>query len=212
MDNPTPRALFDAVRRRLRLQRLATALRSAAWAAAALLIVMALLQMFVARFGVTVIVAAAVLPWLVAAGWTASRRITPAECAAWADRHLGGTSAYATRLETAADQLPRPASPAVEYLLQWVATALPRSQAMLRALPLQLRLGKPVMALLVSVVLTAILQQLPARNAAANWNKPAVTPVSQTDRDALVTTEPGAPPAAQATGQAAAAQGSRVQA
>ncbi len=211
MDNSTPHLLFDAVRRRLRLQRLAMALRSATWAAAALLIIMALLQLFVMRFDVTFVLAAAVLPWLVAAGWTASRRITPAECAAWADRHLGGTSAYATWLETAGDQTPRPASPAVEYLLQWIATALPRSQAMLQALPLQLRLGKPVMALLVSAVLTAILLQLPARNAAANWHRPAVTAVSQSERDALLTTEADDPPATEATGPTAAAQSSRGQ-
>ena len=104
MRNPTTHSLFDAVRRRLLLQRLATALRGAAWATAAILIAMTLVHMFVARFDVTVVVAAAALPWLVAAGWSASHRITRAECAAWADRHLGGTSAYATLLETVGDQ------------------------------------------------------------------------------------------------------------
>ncbi len=206
MGNPPPQVLFDAVRRRLRLQRLATALRSAAWATAAILVATTLLQMFVVRFDVTAVIAAAALPWLVATGWTASRRITPAECAAWADRHLGGTSAYATLLETVGDQPPRPASPAVETLLQWVEAAVPRSQAMLQAMPLHLRLAKPVMAMVVSAALTAILLQIPARHAAAKWNRAADTPVAQTEPDARLPTAPSDLPAAEATDATVAVQ------
>ncbi len=212
MGNSTPHVLFDAVRRRLRQQRLATALRWAAWAATAILVAMALLQMFVARFDVTVVLAATVLPWLVAAGWTASGRITPAECAAWADRHLGGTSAYATLLETVGDQPPRPASPAVEALLQWVEAAVPRSQAMLQALPLHMHLAKPVMAMFVSAALTAILLQLPARHAAAKWDRPADTPTAQTEPVAHLATAPSDLPAAETTDPTGAVQGSRGQA
>jgi hypothetical protein len=211
MRNPTTHSLFEAVRRRLLLQRLATALRSAAWTAAAIMISMALVHMFVARFDVTAILAAAALPWLVAAGWTASHRITPAECAAWADRHLGGTSAYATLLETAGDQPSQPASPAVERLLQWVEAAVPRSEAMLQTLPLHMRLAKPVMAMFVSAALTAILMQIPARHAAAKWGRPAGTPVSQTERDARITTAPSDLPAEEATDPTVAVQGSRGQ-
>jgi hypothetical protein len=212
MGNSTPKVLFDAVRRRLRLQRLATALRRATWAAVAILVAMALLQLFVARFDVTVVLAATALPWLVGAGWTASGRITPAECAAWADRHLGGKSAYATLLETVGDQPPRPASPAVEALLQWVDAAVPRSQAMLHALPLRMRLAKPVMTLFVSGALTAILLQLPAPDTAAKWNMPAGAPVAQTEPDAHLATAPRDQPAAETTEPTVAVQSSRGQA
>ncbi len=85
-----------------------------------------------------------------------------------------------------------------ERLLEWVEAAVPRSQAMLQALPLHLRLAKPVMAMLVSAALTAILLQIPARHAAAKWHEPVGTPVSQTERDVPVTTAPGDSPAAEA--------------
>jgi hypothetical protein len=212
MRNPTPHSLLDAVRRRLLLQRLATALRSAAWTSATILIAMALVHTFVTRFDVTTVLAAAALPWLVAAGWTASHRITPAECAAWADRHLGGASAYATLLETVGDQAPQPASPAIERLLQWVEAAVPRSQAILQALPLQMRLARPVMAMFVSAALTATLLQMPARHAAAIWNRPAGAPPSQTERDARIAMAPSDPPAEEAADPTVAAQGSRGQA
>jgi len=209
MRNPTTR-LFEAVRRRLLLLRLATALRSATWAAAAILAALTLVHLFVARLDVTTVFAAAALPWLVAAGWIASQRIPLEQCAAWADRHLEGKSAYATLLETVGDQTATSASPAVERLLLWLEVAAPRSEAMLQARPLQMRLAKPVMAMCVSAALAAILLQIPAQDTASRLSTSAAIPVSRTELAAGVTTKRGDPPAKGGTAApAAAAQGSR---
>jgi hypothetical protein len=115
-------------------------------------------------------------------------------------------------LETVGEQSPQPATPAVERLLQWVEAALPRSQAMLQTLPLHMRLTRPVMAMLVSAGLTAILLQIPARHTAAKWNTPAAAPVSQKELDGRVTTAPSDLPAEEGSDPAVAAQGSRGQA
>jgi len=208
MRNPTTR-LFEAVRRRLLLLRLATALRSATWAAAAILAALTLVHLFVARLDVTTVFAAAALPWLVAAGWIASQRIPPEQCAAWADRHLEGKSAYATLLETVGDQPATPASPAVERLLLWLEVAAPRSEAMLQARPLQMRLAKPVMAMCVSAALAAILLQIPTQDTASRLSTSAAPSMSQAELAAGVTTEPGKPPATGGTAATAAARGNR---
>jgi hypothetical protein len=65
----------------------------------------------------------------------------------------------------------------------------------------------------VSAALTAILLQLPARHATATWHEPAGSnPVSQTERDARVTSAPSGQPAEEAADPTVAARSSRGQA
>jgi hypothetical protein len=188
MHSPSLHTLLAAIGRRLRLQRLATALRIAAWATAAILLTSALLHWFVAPVAVTAVLVATAVPWLLAVGWTASRRITQAECAAWADRHLGGMSAYATCLEVTANPSPRHAAPAVERLMHWVDAAVPRSQTMLLALPVRLRLSRPLLATLVCAALLGTLMQVPARYTAAQRSAADGSPLPQAARNAHATT------------------------
>lgn len=148
------------------MQRLARALRVAAWVAVATLIASVLVHWFVHRLSLADVCAVAALPWIVAFAWTVSRRITRAQCAAWADKHLGGASAYATWLEAADDTHAGSTRLAVERLAQWVDEAVPRSVAMLQARPLRMRLARPLVAALVCAALTAVLVQIPARHEA----------------------------------------------
>jgi len=185
----TLQRLIDAVRRRLRKQRLARALHVAAWATVAALIASSLVHWFLWPVSLTDVCAVAALPWVMAIGWAISRRSTADECAAWADRHLGGASAYATMLEMAEDRHAGRAEPALERLEQWVNEALPHSLAMLAARPLRTRLAKPLAAALVCTALTTALIQIPARHtpaAAAQSPRGAATP--QASAAAVATT------------------------
>jgi len=165
MSSVTLQPLLDAVRRRLRVQRLAQSLRIAAWVAIAVTVACLLVHWFVRPLGLATMLEIAALPSGVALAWAVSRRNPSAECAAWADRHLGGASAYSTWLELTADRQPAPTSPAVERLSQWIDEVVPHSLAGLRARPLRARLTQPVVACLTVVVLAAVLLQLPVRHA-----------------------------------------------
>jgi hypothetical protein len=187
MREPTPATLLDAVRRRLRLLHWVRALRAAAWTSTALLISLALTHLWLTPIDAAVVLAAAAIPWLLAAGWALSRRITEQDCAGWADRHLGGASAFATWLETAGEPH---ASPAGERFLQWIAAAVPRSLATLQSLPLRLRLTKPLLSMIVSAVLAAIVLQISSPQSAGTRAKPAGATESRTAREELGRADP----------------------
>lgn len=182
MRDPTPATLLNAVRRRLRLLHWARALRGAAWTSTALLIGLALTHLWLTPIHAAFVLAAATTPWLLAAGWAVSHRITEQDCARWADRHLGGASAFSTWLETAGKPQ---ASPAVERFLQWIAAAVPRSLATLQSLPLRLRLTKPLLSMIVSAVLAAIVLLISAPQSPGARAKPAAATESRTSRDQM---------------------------
>ena len=90
------RALLGAVRRRLWLERLVAALRLALWSWAAILAIAAALHLASGRPGLAVAVVVATVAGLAALGWAALQRPGEAESALYADRRLGGESAYST--------------------------------------------------------------------------------------------------------------------
>jgi hypothetical protein len=99
---------------------------------------------------------------LAALGWSALRRPGEAESALFADRHLGGESAYSTWLEARADAGLVHDTPALRRLAQWTAAAVPRSRSELEALHLPLRLARPLAAAAICTVVAALVTALPA--------------------------------------------------
>jgi hypothetical protein len=180
MRDPTPATLLSAVRRRLLLLRWARALRSAAWTTAALLICLALTHLWLVPLETPFVLAVAATTWMLAAGWAVSHRFTDLECASWADRHLGGSSAFATWLEVIVEPQ---ASPAVERFLRWIAAAVPRTFAMLHSLPLRLQLTKPLSVLIVSAGLAATVLQIPSLQPAGTRAQPAAAPDARAARE-----------------------------
>lgn len=162
MSTATLQQVLDAVRRHLQRTRRLVAARHAAWGSALVMLAGLLVHLFVRPLAFGGLFAAALVPWLLAFAQSVITRPRPAECADWADRHLGGRSAYATALEHAAGAHgARPSARA--HLEAWIAAAAPHSLALLAAQPRDLRLRRPVLVALVCTALAAGMLQLPTR-------------------------------------------------
>jgi hypothetical protein len=156
------RSLLAAVHRRLWRERFVVALRVALWSWAAILASAAALHLAVSWPGLGVAVAIAGAAGLAALGWAALRRPSEAESALYADRRLGGESAYSTWLEARAGGDDARNTPALRRLAQWTAAAARRSQGALEALHAPLRLARPFVAATICTVVAALVTALPA--------------------------------------------------
>lgn len=156
------RSLLGAVRRRLWLERFATALRAALWSWAAILAITAALHLALGRPGLAAAFIAAAAVGLAALGWAALRRPGDADAALYADRRLGGESAYSTWLEAHVASGGTPDTPALRRLAQWTAASAPRSRSALEALHLPLRLSRPLAAAAICTLVAALVTALPA--------------------------------------------------
>lgn len=154
--------LLLEVARRLHRERLAAAARYAAWGSVLVALVAIGLHVMVRPVSVAELLLGIALGGLVAAWRVFVTRTTPADCADWADRHLGGGSAYATGFEVLAPT-PRPLAPAVAHLETWLARAVPASLATLAARPFDAGLRKPLGAATVCIALAFAMLQLPTR-------------------------------------------------
>lgn len=163
--------LLARVQRHLVRERLAAAARRAAWGSAGVAALGVLLHFLVRPVGLPGLLAALGLPWLLALLQVFTTRARPAECAAWADRHLEGRSAYSTWLELTATSRDA-AVPAIAHLESWLAESTPRRLARLAARPFDARIRKPVAAALVCSALAIALLQLPARPLAGGREAP----------------------------------------
>ena len=155
-------SLLGAVRRRLWLERFVVALRVALWSWAAILTTTTVLHLALGRPGLAVAFVVAAVAGLAALGWAALRRPGEVESALYADRRLGGESAYSTWLESRAGAGGAQDSPALQHLSQWTAAAVPHSRGALAALHQPLRLARPLAAAVICTVVAALVTALPA--------------------------------------------------
>jgi hypothetical protein len=105
---------------------------------------------------------AALVPWGLALLQSRVTSARPAECADWADRELGGRSAFATALELAG-AVRSVSQPAQAHLDEWIARIAPHSLALLAARPVEMRWREAMITALVCTALAAGLLQLPTR-------------------------------------------------
>lgn len=160
--SPAVRSLLAAVRRRLWHERFVEALRVALWSWAALLAAAAALHLAVGWPGLAVALAIAAAAGLAALARAALRRPSEAESALFADRHLGGESAYSTWLEANDGTGGARDTPALRRLAQWTAAAAARSHGALEAQHAPLQLARPVAAAAICTAVAALVTALPA--------------------------------------------------
>lgn len=188
--------VLDAVGRHLQRARLATAARLAAWGSALVMSGGMLIHLIVRPLTFGGLFAAALLPWVLALLQSLVTRVRPAECADWADRQLGGRSAFATALEHARDERSVD-QPAQVHLEEWIAHTAPHSLALLAARPLEVRWREPMITALVCTALAAGLLQLPTRPFAAATTASRTLP-ERADDAAVAPTETAATAATRA--------------
>jgi hypothetical protein len=194
--------VLDAVRRHLWRSRLAVAARQAAWGSALVMLTGLLLHLLVRPLTFGGLVIAALVPWLLALVQAVITRPRPIERAAWADRYLGGRSAYATALEHDKDA-PSARPSARTRLDEWIAGAAPHSLALLAARPRELRLREPIVTAVVCSVLAAGLLQLPTRPIAGAATATGVASIRASAATAASSEVPAgnAPPTPTASGR-----------
>ena len=171
--------LLGAVHRRLRLDALAGASRSAAWLTVVVAFVAVLLHLLVRPVSVFSVALTVTITWGVALLRAMATPIPARECAAWADRHLAGGCAYETFLEARGNALSHDAASARQRLAQWIDESAPRSLARLAATPHEARVLQPTVIALVAVALATVLLLIPTQdhsivaNTSADTSTPA---------------------------------------
>lgn len=167
MMSPEVQGLLSAVRRRLWRVQLVAAARLALWGSAGLMLLAVVLHLSARQVPAGAVLMVITALWVLMLAWTGTRRPADAACALWADRHLGGASAFTTLLETAlgaqaarhpqATQNPQ----AVQWLESWATARVPEGLRRLAEHRDAAPLSRPLLAVLVCAALTAAVLSLP---------------------------------------------------
>jgi hypothetical protein len=180
---PVP-VLLGAVRRRLWRGQFVAAGRLALWATSALGLTAVALHLVVGAVPAAAVGGTLALLWSAAMAHAAWRRPSQAAAALWADRHLGGASAYTTLLEGGAAAQAQEG--AWHRLEQWAAAQASAATLRLAARRESLHLWRPLAATLVCTALAAVVLTLP-EPAAAPPLPAAANDAAASDRPAALT-------------------------
>jgi hypothetical protein len=165
--------LLAAVRRRLWRAHFVTAARAALAGSAGLMLLAVAVHLVARAVPLGAVLSAAAGLWVAALGWATAQRPNSARCALWADRHLGGASAYTTWFEQQQAGPPADAQ-ALRRLEQWTQARVPISLRLLAEQPAPARLTRPLLALAVCGALAAAVLTLPSL--APDQHRPAAAP------------------------------------
>jgi hypothetical protein len=172
MQTPPVRALLRAVRRRLWRVQVVVAVRCALWGSAALLFLAVAVLHLAGRPAVHELLLAMGALWALTIGWAGFRRPTEAECALWADRHLGGASAYSTLLETR-ERAVAQTTEAVRWLERWATERVPQAERLLAARREPARLLRPLLFLVITAPVSVLLLTLPGVAPSSRLDSPS---------------------------------------
>jgi len=161
MANSTLHSLQIAVRRRLWREQFVAAARLALWGSAFLMLLAAAVHLTTRPLRVESVLLAVVALWTAMMARAALRRPSDSACALWADRHLGGESAFGTLLEMRDGKQEAPNTSALQWLEHWATARVPHSLRLLSARHESMRLYRPLLSLLVCAALATIVLTLP---------------------------------------------------
>jgi hypothetical protein len=153
--------LLGMVRNRLWRARFVAAIRRAMWASAALMLLAVSVHMVARRVPIEAVLLLMSGLWAALMLRAAWQRPTVADCALWADRHLGGASAFTTVLELKGAASGHASGPARRWLEDWVAARLPESLRLLADRKESMRLSRPLLSMLVCAALATVVLALP---------------------------------------------------
>ncbi len=158
--------LLDSVRRRLWRDGFVRAVRRALWASALALLLFVALHLALWPVPAMLVWGSLGLLWAALLVLAATQRPSAAASALWADRHLGGASAFSTLFEAAGGAAAAHGTsqaPARAWLVQWAAAQVPACAQRLAAWPASLRLARPLASAGVCAALAFFVLSLPGR-------------------------------------------------
>lgn len=153
--------LLGAVRSRVWRGHFVEVARLALWGSAGLMLLAAAVHLAARPVAAGAILSALTLLWASMLAWAGSRRPTDPACALWADRHLGGASAFTTLLDIGQAQPGSANPPAVRWLEQWARARVPDSLRLLAERPQPARLTRALFSMGVCSALAALVLALP---------------------------------------------------
>jgi hypothetical protein len=169
-------SLQVAVRRRLWRGQFVAAARLALWGSAGLLLLAVGVHLAARPVRVDAVLSAIVALWTAMMAWAGLRRPSDSACALWADRHLGGESAFSTLLEMREGKQAAPNAQAVRWLEHWAAARVPHGLRLLGGRHESARLSRPLVSMLVCGALATIVLTLPDTAPSARQELAAPSP------------------------------------
>jgi hypothetical protein len=161
MANPNVQSLQIAVRRRLWRGQFIASTRLALWGSALFMLLAVAVHLTMRPVRVDAVLLAIVALWTAMMAWAALRRPSDSACALWADRHLGGESAFGTLLEMRDGTQGAPHTSALQWLEHWATARVPHSLQILSGRRESTQLSRPLLSLLVCASLATIVLMLP---------------------------------------------------
>jgi len=159
MANSIISSLQIAVRRRLWREQFVAAARLALWGSAGLMLLAAVVHLAARPVHVDTVLSALATLWASAMAWAGSRRPSESACALWADRHLGGASAFSTLLEMREGKT-MPNAAAMRWLEHWAEARVPDGLRLLGGIHVSARLSRPLLSMLVCTSLATLVLML----------------------------------------------------
>ncbi|EHR70341.1 hypothetical protein BurJ1DRAFT_1473 [Burkholderiales bacterium JOSHI_001] len=160
MPDATLDSLIAVTRRHLWRVHLGAAVRRAAWGSAGLLLLAAAWHLGLGPLAPPLLAALLCAIWAAALAWAALQRPGDTDCALWADRHLGGASAFSTWLDLNQGRHQAADPGAVAWLQDWATARVPPALRQLAHRPPAEGGARPVLALAVCAGLLAAVATL----------------------------------------------------
>ncbi len=169
-------SLLDAVRRRLWRARLAEGVRRAAWGSAALMLLAVAIHLTIRPVHFEALLVTGSLLWALLLIWAALRRPVDADCALWADRHLGGASAFSTLLELHSRNHVASGAQAAQWLERWAVARVPEGLRLLAHQHAATRLCRPLLSMLACAALAGLILTLSDARLGASKSRGVMPP------------------------------------
>lgn len=205
MLSPEVQGLLSAVRRRLWRVQLVAAARLALWGSAGLMLLAVVVHLSARQVPAGAVLMATTALWVLTLAWAGTRRPADAACALWADRHLGGASAFTTLLETGSGAQATQNPQAVQWLESWATARVPEGLRRLAEQREAAPLSRPLLAVLVCAALTAAVLSLPTFAPTVQQQAAASLPFGKGDPQTPQTPAQAEPATAQGVDRLAAA-------
>ncbi len=161
MATPQVQTLLGAVRRHLWLAHLHAAARLALWGTAGWMLFAGVVHLVAWPVPVGAVLLGLALLWTALSARVARQRPADAACALWADRHLGGASAFTTLLELDRVKPGAASAQAVRCLEEFATLRVPHGLGLLAERPDAAHLSRPLVSASVCTALASLVLTLP---------------------------------------------------